>query len=168
MNKHPDTRTSAIIAIVRGAAFALITGIYIQIPGPIHSYLWCVYIGFFLTMALGVPKQKYFHCIASLMCGYFWGFLYLNAAGWMSIFSPFSVTVNTVAAEFLLTSALLFIHLRFLSNTPFHIIPAIFAGVASLFAAGGWESAPFCALSIVIGISMAYLTDLIIRYLCRK
>ena len=50
-NKLPQPVINTI-AIVRGLAFALVTALYFILP--IQEYLWCVYVGFFLTMALGL------------------------------------------------------------------------------------------------------------------
>ena len=48
-----DTRSALRTALVRGSAFALVTAAYLLIGGTLGGYLWCVYVGFFLTMAFG-------------------------------------------------------------------------------------------------------------------
>ena len=47
-----------ITALVRGIAFAAITILYLGVPA-FDGFLWCVYIGFFLTMAFGVKKYAF-------------------------------------------------------------------------------------------------------------
>lgn len=48
------SRRAFVTAAVRGVAFALVTALFTAVP-LFHGFLWCVYIGFFLTMAL-VPQ----------------------------------------------------------------------------------------------------------------
>ena len=153
------------IAVTRGLAFALVTAVYIYIDNTLSGYLWCVYVGFFLSMALGAKNGKMFNYI---LIGYGWAFLYVNLGGWLSAVFPVSVKLCIVIAEFVLTASLLFIHLKFLSNTKFNVIPAVFAAIATIYASGGYTSAPYCALSVVIGIVMAFTTGRIISKLEEK
>ena len=44
------SRRAFVTAAVRGVAFALVTALFTAVP-LFHGFLWCVYIGFFLTMA---------------------------------------------------------------------------------------------------------------------
>lgn len=164
-----STRQAGITALVRGAAFALVTLLYVSISLPVSSYLWAVYVGFFLTMALGCKAGRMWSTLLSLCCGFLWAFLYMHLSGWLSALFPQPGSVFwTVLAEFVLTAGLLFVHLRFLSGTLFNTIPAIFAAVAMIFASGSMSAAPWCAISGVIGILMGYLTDWIIRLLLHK
>ena len=149
-----------VIAIVRGCAFALITLIYINLP--IHNYLWCVYVGFFLTMALGTKQGAMPKYICSLLAGYVWGILYLKLGGWVQLFVHIDIKLLTAILEFILTGSLLFIHLTFLQKTWFSVIPAVFAAVATLFAFGNLQSLPWCCISVVTGILMAFGTGYII------
>ena len=52
------SRRAFVTAAVRGVAFALVTALFTAVP-LFHGYLWCVYIGFFLTMAFGVGKPHF-------------------------------------------------------------------------------------------------------------
>ena len=63
-------------------------------------------------------------------------------------------------SELVLTFLLLFVHLRFLSRTWLNKVPAVFA-------AGGIQHLPLCALSAVIGISMAVGTEVLIQRLVK-
>ena len=92
----------------------------------------------------------------------------MNLGGWLSAVFPVQVKLCIVIAEFALTSSLLFIHLKFLSNTKLNVIPAVFAAIATIYASGGYSAAPYCALSVVIGIVMAFATGRIISKLVEK
>lgn len=52
------SRRAFVTAAVRGVAFALVTALFTAVP-LFHGFLWCVYIGFFLTMAFGVKLPEY-------------------------------------------------------------------------------------------------------------
>lgn len=163
------TRQAAVIAVVRGCAFALVTLLYLSVPAPLSSYLWAVYVGFFLTMALGCKAGRLPSYLLSLGCGFLWGFLYMHLSGWLFVLIPaLGTTICTVLAEFILTASLLFIHLRFFSGTLIGTVPAIFAAVAMIFASGSLSAVPWCALSAGIGICMAFLTDRIISLILSK
>lgn len=159
-NKLPQSVINTI-AVVRGLAFALVTALYFCLP--IQEYLWCVYVGFFLTMALGTDYKKMPSYICSLLAGYAWAFLYLNAGGWLALILPLPVNICIVITEFILTGSLLFIHLTFFSGTWLGTVPAIFAAVATIFACGkGMSAAPAAGTSVIIGILMGFGTTWII------
>lgn len=163
MSKHNKLPQPVIntIAVVRGLAFALVTALYFVLP--LHDYLWCVYVGFFLTMALGTDYKRMPSYICSLLSGYAWAFLYLNAGGWIAMVLPLDIKVCVVIAEFILTAGLLLIHLTFFSGGLLGTVPAVFAAVATIFATGnGIAAAPACGISVIIGILMGFGTTWII------
>ena len=154
-----------ITALVRGIAFAAITILYLGVPA-FDGFLWCVYIGFFLTMAFGVKKQEYLNYVCSLLAGYVWAIGYVFGPGLLEA----SVQILHIAAmaisELVLTFLLIFIHVKYLHRTVLNKVPAVFAGVATIFASGGIEHTVLCAVSAVIGISMAVITEIIIVRIC--
>ena len=159
-NKLPQPVINTI-AIVRGLAFALVTALYFILP--IQEYLWCVYVGFFLTMALGTDYKRMPSYICSLIAGYGWAFLYLNAGGWLALILPFEVQVCVIISEFILTAGLLFIHLTFFAGGLLGTVPAVFAAVATIFATSqGIGAAPACGGSVIAGILMAFGTTWVI------
>jgi len=164
-HQKPDKIPQSVIntiAIVRGLAFAFVTALYLCLP--IEQYLWCVYVGFFLTMALGTDYQKLPSYICSLIAGYGWAFLYLNAGSWLTAVVPVPVNVCIVIVEFILTAGLLFIHLTFFAGGLLSTIPAIFAAIATIFATGqGIGAAPACGFSVIAGILMAFGTTWVIE-----
>ena len=160
-------RDRAIVtAAVRGVAFAAVTFAFISIP-MLSGFLWCVYIGFFLTMAFGAKRDEYKNYLCSLLIGYLWAFLYVNAHMFLEGVLGIPSKAAIVLAEFVLTFILLFIHIKLLGNTPFNKIPAVFAAVATIFASGGTENTVYCAVSAAIGITMATLTEMIIVRIMR-
>ena len=70
------SRRAFVTAAVRGVAFALVTALFTAVP-LFHGFLWCVYIGFFLTMAFGVKLPEYPNYLCSLLVGYVWALAYV-------------------------------------------------------------------------------------------
>lgn len=158
-----DTRSALRTALVRGTAFALVTAAYLLIGGRLGGFLWCVYVGFFLTMAFGADGRELPRCLCSFLAGYVWAAAYVYLPELLSGLMPEAAA--TVASEFVVTAGLLFLHLRFLSRTWLGKVPAVFAAVATVFASGGLQSVPPAAVSGCIGILMACGTGWIIARL---
>ena len=153
------SRRAFVIAAVRGVAFALVTALFTAVP-LFHGYLWCVYIGFFLTMAFGVKLPEYPNYLCSLLVGYVWAFAYVFGHQWLEDWFAMPSLLALSLSELVLTFLLLFVHLRFLSRTWLNKVPAVVAP-------GGIQQLPLCALSAVIGISMAVGTEVLIQRLVK-
>ena len=110
-----DTRSALRTALVRGSAFALVTAAYLLIGGTLGGYLWCVYVGFFLTMAFGAKGEDLPRYLCSFLAGYVWAAVYVYLPELLGGFMPGAAA--TVVSEFVVTAGLLFLHLRFLSGT---------------------------------------------------
>ena len=159
MNAFKDR--AFITALVRGIAFAVITVLFMAIP-VFHGFLWSVYIGFFLTMAFGVKKSEYLNYVCSLLAGYVWAVGYVCGPVLLEQVTHLPSIAAMAVSELILTFLLIFVHLKFLQRTPLNKVPAVFAGVATIFAAGGIRHMVLCAASAVIGITMAVVTEIII------
>ena len=159
------SRRAFVTAAVRGVAFALVTALFTAVP-LFHGYLWCVYIGFFLTMAFGAKGEDLPRYLCSFLAGYVWAAVYVYLPELLGGLMPGAAA--TVVSEFVVTAGLLFLHLRFLSGTWLGKISAVFAAVATVFASGGLQNAPPAALSGCIGILMACGTGWIIARLERS
>ena len=156
-----------VTALVRGIAFAIITLLYLQIPMA-SGFLWCVYIGFFLAMAFGARREEFPNYICSLLAGYVWSIGYTYVPSLLeNLFRIPSVAATTVS-ELVLTFLLIFVHLKFLGRTWFNKVPAAFAAIATIFAAGGLENIVPCAVSAIAGIVMAIITEIIIVSILEK
>lgn len=160
------TRRALSIALVRGAAFAAVTALYLLIGGKFGGYLWCVYVGFFLTMAFGAAPRDLPNYLCSLLAGYVWAAVYVYLPQLLG--EAMSGMAASVVSEFAVTALLLFVHLRFLGQTWLNKVPAVFAAVATVFASGGLTSIPMAAPSAVIGILMALGTGWIIEALDKR
>lgn len=154
-----------ITALVRGIAFAVITVLFLAVP-VLDGFLWCVYIGFFLTMAFGVQKLEYPNYVCSLLAGYVWAVGYVFGPGLLESALQMPHIPAMAVSELILTFLLIFVHVKFLHGTVLNKVPAVFAGVATIFASGGMEHTLLCAVSAVIGISMAMVTEIIIVRIC--
>ena len=130
-----DTRSALRTALVRGSAFTLVTAAYLLIGGTLGGYLWCVYVGFFLTMAFGAKGEDLPRYLCSFLAGYVWAAVYVYLPELLGGLMPGAAA--TVVSEFVVTAGLLFLHLRFLSGTWLGKIPAVFAAVATAHRARG-------------------------------
>ena len=135
-----DTRSALRTALVRGSAFTLVTAAYLLIGGTLGGYLWCVYVGFFLTMAFGAKGEDLPRYLCSFLAGYVWAAVYVYLPELLGGLMPGAAA--TVVSEFVVTAGLLFLHLRFLSGTWLGKIPAVFAAVVTVFASGGLQKRP--------------------------
>lgn len=155
--KNLPADEAAVIGTVRGLAFAVTAAVYMTIGGNFGGYLWCVYLGFLLTMALGSGGKRWLNYGCSLAAGYGYAYLFFGIKGAMLFFfRPFAATV---ISEFFITLIILWIHLAVLRKSPVNCIPMIFAAVTTVFAAGGLDKSPYCFSSVIAGILIAVATD---------
>ena len=155
-----------VTASVRGTAFALITLVFTAVPF-LDDFLWAVYIGFFLTMAFGADKRQLPNYICSLLAGYIWAFGYMYGYRLLEEFLNMPHIAALATAELVLTFLLLYVHIKFLSDTWLNKIPAVFAAVATVFASGGVDNMAICAVSAAAGIAIAVITEIIITAICK-
>ena len=160
---HRFKDRALVTSLVRGIAFALITLLFTTVAF-FKGFLWCIYIGFSLTMAFGAKKCEYKNYVCSLLAGYVWSLAYVFFPSFMEkTFHIPSFAAMTVS-ELILTFLLLFVHLKFLRNTWLNKIPMVFAGITTVFI-GGIDHIALSGLSTFMGISMAVLTEIIIVFL---
>lgn len=152
-----------VTAVVRGIAFALITLLFTTVDF-FKELLWCIYIGFSLTMAFGAKKGEYKYYVCSLLAGYVWSLAYVFFPSFMEKTFPIPSFAAMTVSELILTFLLLFVHLKFLRNTWLNKIPMVFAEITTVFI-GGIDHIALCGLSTFMGISMAVLTEIIIVFL---
>lgn len=62
---HRFKDRALVASLVRGIAFALITLLFTTVAF-FKGFLWCIYIGFSLTMAFGAKKCEYKNYVCSL------------------------------------------------------------------------------------------------------
>jgi len=86
----------------------------------------------------------------------------------IAVFLGFPVALCVVLAEFLLTTSLLFVHLKFLSGTRADTVPAVFAAVATVYGSGSTTRTPYCAAAVLIGIGMAYGTGWVVSHITSR
>lgn len=68
---HRFKDMALVTAVVRGIAFSLITLLFTTVAF-FKGFLWCIYIGFSLTMAFGAKKGEYKNYVCAFwqdMCG---------------------------------------------------------------------------------------------------
>ena len=68
---HRFKDRALVAAVVPGIAFSLITLLFTTVAF-FKGFLWCIYIGFSLTMAFGAKKGEYKNYVCSLLTGYVW------------------------------------------------------------------------------------------------
>lgn len=65
---HRFKDRALVTAVVRGIAFALITLLFTTVAF-FKGFLWCIYIGFSLTMVFGAKNGEYKNYVCSLLAG---------------------------------------------------------------------------------------------------
>lgn len=96
------SRRAFVTAAVRGVAFALVTALFTAVP-LFHGFLWCVYIGFFLTMAFGVKLPEYPNYLCSLLVGYVWALAYVFGHQWLEAWFAMPSLLALSLSELVLT-----------------------------------------------------------------
>jgi hypothetical protein len=167
-DKNIPVKNALIIAGINGIAFGAIRVVYSLIQGDLGSFLWCVYAGFLLTVALGLDIKKGPNLVCSLTIGYGWAFLYWESGTWIKKVFLISATMSNAIADTLVTFGLLFLHMAFLKKTWANIIPVIFLTVMTVFATSGLTKILYCALSIIIGMIMALGIAVITQKMVQK
>lgn len=160
---HRFKDRALVTSLVRGIAFALITLLFTTVAF-FKGFLWCIYIGFSLTMAFGAKKCEYKNYVCSLLAGYVWSLAYVFFPSFMEKTFHIPSSAAMTVSELILTFLLLFVHLKFLRNTWLNKIPMVFAGITTVFI-GGIDHIALSGLSTFMGISMAVLTEIIIVFL---
>ena len=112
--------------------------------------------------------RGYLNYVCSLLAGYVWALGYVFCPDLLETATQMPHIAAMAISELVLTFLLIFIHVKFLHGTVLNKVPAVFAGVATIFAAGGIHHTMLCAVSAVIGISMAVITEIIIVKLCER
>lgn len=168
-NKNLSYKHAHVIATTRGVAFAVIAAIYFILGEVFSENLWCVYLGFLLTMALGTGETgegKIINYLCSFLIGYVYAILFFSIKSVLSGIIPNLPTV--IVSEFLITFVVIFAHLAIFRESKFNVIPMIFAAVTTVFAAGSISKVPYYGLSTIIGILIAFATDRVIRIVMKK
>lgn len=160
---YKDNESAIVIAEIRGLAFAITTGFYTLCGGTLLQSIWAVYLGFLVTVALGRDKAKPLLCISSFLIGDIWSILYIYIPKMLTKVLPLDSAIIAFMCELFLTGMLLFLHLTVLSHTCFRIIPFIFLAIAIVFMQGGYDNIFFILVSVMWGIIMASVSDILIQ-----
>ncbi len=144
-------------ALTAGIVFGIAGIVYAAFPA-ISGYLWCFYVGYFMTIITGCNPKNLPKYIFSFACGYGWAWLYWTGT---DIFMHLGITNYVLArgvSDCVVTILLLYVHLHLLGKTPVNTPPLIFAAVATIFGCHGfYEHVGFAAPSLFIGMGSALI-----------
>lgn len=144
-------------SLIYSIPISIVSGIYMVLPSPFNSILWCMYIGFFITNALGPEFSKLPGFIISQIIGWGWALIYNYAVIFLisSMSLPFAMGVGI----FIVTVLLCIIHFGFFYGAKWNFVPMLFPPVASFFAVqSDLTMIPYCAASLIIGCVAAIVS----------
>lgn len=141
--------------------FGVAAIIYAAFPA-ISNYLWCFYVGYFMTVITGADPKNFLKYIVCFACGYFWAYCFWYG---QDLFIALGVTSWPLArglGDLLVTFVMLYIHLHLLKNTIANTPPLMFAAVATIFGNHGyWEHLPKAGISVFCGMLFCLLCTLV-------
>lgn len=157
-------------SVVVAIPIAIVSAIYTLFDASISALLWCVFVGFTTTFALGPDVKKIPHFVFSQFAGWFWGIAYFYLASYLVTGFGLSFTLGLGISVLACTIALVYIHAKFLSNTVFGIIPMVFAAIFVFFATVGGINMNilYCAISITLGTILASIVTPIYNQIFEK
>lgn len=153
-------RPAGISALTCGIAFGIAAVIYAVIPA-LSGFLWCFYFGYGLTVATGANPKNFKRYIACFLCGALWAIPYWYGTDWIMSLGVQNLLLARFITEFVLNTALVYVHLHLLKMSWASIPPCVFAGITTVFGAKGWiGNVPYCQLSLFLGMSFCLLATI--------
>lgn len=154
-------RPTAIIGVTGGIVFGLAAFVYAFFPA-ISSYLWCFYVGYFMTVVTGQDPKNFGKYIVCFLCGYFWAWCFWYGQDLFVMLGVTNWPAARALGDFTVTLIMLYVHLHLLRNTVANTPPLMFAAVATIFGNHGyWEHLPRAGASIFCGMAMALLCGMV-------
>lgn len=123
-----------VASLIYSVPCAIVSGFYMLLPAPMNSILWSMYIGFFITNALGPNIKKLPGYLVSQFVGWGWALAYTYAVVFFMANLKMSLPISMTLGVFIVTVLLCIIHFGFFFNSKYNIVPMMFAPVASYFA----------------------------------
>jgi hypothetical protein len=143
-------------SIMGSVPFAVLGGLF-TLASP-YMKVWCLAMGFCIAYCANLKFKDLIDLALSLLVGIIWAFAF-----WYSWLLFLHIEMGQLPAMLfsllIVNAALLYVHTRFLHNTPLRRIPLHFPAIFSLFECGADMTVyPFMLLAIFIGASAALVS----------
>lgn len=165
--KGENIKMTVLACFLNGIMFGMIKLFYEIVPHPMNGLLYCTFLGFTITFAVGADKKQIKEYFGSIVVGVLWVLGYL---GFEFIFLLFPIDTLTakVLAFGIMSFLIEIINIRILNNTHFRYVPLQFSVVIGVFSQNG-ENIPYVLIALMIGILAAILSKQIYgRFLKRS
>lgn len=151
---------------LNGIMFGLIKLFYESVPEPMSGLLYCTFLGFTVTFAVGGQAKEFGNYLLSIGMGLIWtgGYLGFEAA---LIWLPFSADSSKAIAFGLMSFVIEFMNVLLLNKTPFRFIPLQFAVVIGVFSQQ-CQHIPFVLFALLLGVITALCSKTIYRVFLEK
>ena len=141
---------------VNGVMFGFIKLFYELTPLPMTVLLYCTFLGFTVTFAVGADAKKFLQYMSSILFGIVW------VAGFILFEKIFLLTsLPVIASKAIAFGVMSFVievaNVKYLKDTCFGFIPLQFAVVIGVFSQQ-CQHIPFILTALVIGIFAALLS----------
>ncbi|OUQ21865.1 hypothetical protein B5E84_00980 [Lachnoclostridium sp. An14] len=147
---------------LNGILFGLIKLFYEIVPAPMAELLYCTFLGFTVTYAVGAEWKKAGHYVCSLAVGLIWvaGYVGLEMVFWQfPLQAAISRAVSFGVVSFVIEGANLF----FLPKTKGAVVPLQFAVVIGVFSQK-CRHIPYVLTALFIGVAAALISKQIYKY----
>ena len=159
------SKPTLISSIAGGIVFGIAALVYASLP-EISNYLWCFYVGYFMTVITGADKKNFAQYCICFLCGYFWAFFFWYGTDILLYFGMTSYPLARGVSDFMVTLIMLYMHCHILKHTPANCPPLMFAAVATIFGNHGfWEHLTKAGVSLYSGMILCLLCGIATRKL---
>jgi hypothetical protein len=142
------------------------SAIFAIIGPPMISCIWVLFAGFTITVASPHQLKYVPNLLASHVAGWFWAMTMFFMAGVVTdVFGSFALGI--FVAIFVGTIFLLLLHIVFLGNTWFNVLPVIYATIFLWFATQDFAMIVFIAIAFIVGTMLAVFSDVLTAAILR-
>lgn len=154
-------RSQAIWALMGGLVFGIAAVVYAAFPA-ISGYLWCFYVGYFMTVITGSKPQNFIKYVVCFACGYFWAWAFWYGTDIVTALGVTNYPLARGISDCIITIVMLYIHCHLLGNTIANTPPLMFAAVATIFGNHGfWEHLPKAGASLFCGMASCLICTIL-------
>jgi hypothetical protein len=142
--------------LLNGVMFGLVKFFYEAIPVPMSSLLYCTFLGFTMTFAVGAEAGKLGAYFASIALGILWVAGYLGFEA-VLLWSPLPDIVTKAIAFGFMSFVIEAMNMLVTQKTPFRFVPLQFAVVIGVFSQQ-CQHIPYILAALIIGMVAALLS----------
>lgn len=148
-----------LACLLNGIMFGLIKLFYEIVQAPMSAILYCTFLGFTVTFAVGAQSRKMGAYLGSIVVGVLWVAGYIGFE-YLFLLAPIPEIVAKVVAFGFMSFVIEIVNLRVIGKTQFKFVPLQFAVVISVFSQQG-EHIAYVLMALIIGVLAALLSKAI-------